>query len=244
MAISLGNFEQNVKRAIQGFWRARDSAATEQIRAGRKDQGNRAAVTAGKNMDGFVDLIVDLAVANGLNASDVYRNKSVVTLPGFFRPTKMWDLVIVRHGHLIAAIEFKSQVGPSFGNNTNNRCEEAIGNAVDIWTAFREKGFGESRFPFVGYMFLLEEAPGSMAPVSAESAHFPVRSEFANVSYAERYRLLCEKLVREKHYSACALVLCSKAGGMLGVGRDLSANTSLKSFAVQFAGHVAAEAVL
>jgi len=37
------------------------------------------------------------------------------------------------------AIELKSRVG-SFGNNVNNRTEEAIGNAADIWRAY-EEGF-------------------------------------------------------------------------------------------------------
>ena len=40
-------------------------------------------------------------------------------------------------GRLLAVIELKSQVGPSFGNNFNNRTEEAIGSAVDFWTAYR-----------------------------------------------------------------------------------------------------------
>lgn len=42
---------------------------------------------------------------------------------------------------MIAAVELKSQVGPSFGNNCNNRTEEAIGTAHDFWTAYREGAF-------------------------------------------------------------------------------------------------------
>jgi hypothetical protein len=66
------------------------------------------------------------------------RQRAVLTLPGFFRPTKLWDMLVIHEGKLIAAIELKSQVGPSFGNNFNNRTEEAIGNAHDLWTAYRE----------------------------------------------------------------------------------------------------------
>ena len=54
----------------------------------------------------------------------------------FYRPTKKWDLVVIDRGMLVAAVELKSQVGPSFGNNFNNRTEEAIGNAVDVWRAY------------------------------------------------------------------------------------------------------------
>ena len=44
----------------------------------------------------------------------------MLTLPGYFRPTKLWDLLVTYKGQLIAAIELKSHVGPSFGNNFNN----------------------------------------------------------------------------------------------------------------------------
>jgi hypothetical protein len=53
------------------------------------------------------------------------------TLPGYYRPSKEWDLVVVCENDLVAAIEVKSQVR-SFGNNFNNRVEEALGNATDF----------------------------------------------------------------------------------------------------------------
>jgi len=50
---------------------------------------------------------------------------------GRFRSSKNWDfLVITPRKKLLVAIELKSQVG-SYGNNFNNRAEEAIGSAVD-----------------------------------------------------------------------------------------------------------------
>ena len=48
------------------------------------------------------------------------------TLPGFFRGTKRWGLAVIHEGELLAAIEFKS-ITSSFGNNLNNRTEEALG---------------------------------------------------------------------------------------------------------------------
>ena len=92
-------------------------------------------------MDGFVALIMDLVKGNGVGHADIHRDRAVVTLPGYFRPTKLWDLVVIYEGRLVAAIELKSQVGPSFGNNFNNRTEEAIGTAHDFWTAYREGAF-------------------------------------------------------------------------------------------------------
>ena len=54
----------------------------------------------------------------------VYCEK-YVEIPGWYRPEKKWDLLVVADNKLLAGIEFKSQVG-SFGNNYNNRTEEAI----------------------------------------------------------------------------------------------------------------------
>lgn len=77
-------------------------------------------MTGGKQMDGFCLLFEWLLCRNGLtDHSFHYRSK--LELPGFFRPTKKWDMLVVHDGHLIAALEFKSQRGPSFGNNFNNR---------------------------------------------------------------------------------------------------------------------------
>ena len=97
--------------------------------------------------------------------AQVYCKKGIEP-PGWYRPEKKWDLLVVADGQLLAGIEFKSQVG-SFGNNYNNRTEEAIGSATDIWAAYREGAFKPSARPWLGYMMLLEEAPGSMRPVRA-----------------------------------------------------------------------------
>src|SRR5690606_31489474 len=112
------------------------AARQKQIEAGRSDAGSRGAVTAGKNMDGFVALMIDLVEANGLKDATIVREGRIpLTLPGYFRPTKQWDMLVLRESRLVAALELKSQVG-SFGNNFNNRTEEAIGTAQDLWTAF------------------------------------------------------------------------------------------------------------
>jgi hypothetical protein len=136
-----------------------------------------------------------------------------VELPGYFRPEKKWDLVVVHGDTLAAAIEFKSQVGPSFGNNYNNRTEEAIGNAVDIWTAYREGRFGTTR-PWLGYLFLLEEAPKSIKPVRVREPYFPVDEIFRDASYKQRYEILCKRLLLERLYDAVCFVTASADDGL------------------------------
>ena len=82
---------------------------------------------------------------------------------------KKWDLLVVADGQFLAGIEFKSQVG-SFGNNYNNRTEEAIGSATDLWAAYREGAFKPSARPWLGYLMLLEETPESMRSVRAQTS--------------------------------------------------------------------------
>jgi phage replication-related protein YjqB (UPF0714/DUF867 family) len=141
MSIVLADYQTKAREAVKAFWGNREAARQKQIRAGKADQGERAGVTAGKNMDGFVALATDIVRLNGLEHADICLKRRLLTLPCYFRPTKVWDMLVMNEGRLIAAIEFKSHVGPSFGNNFNNRTEEAIGTAVDLWTAYREGAF-------------------------------------------------------------------------------------------------------
>jgi hypothetical protein len=123
--------KKRLQNAIRQFWGTREVQRQKQGSAsGNKDAGARSAVTGGAQMNGFINLVRDLLCENGLPDAHVYCEK-YIELPGWYRPEKKWDLLIVSNGKLLAAIEFKSQVG-SFGNNYNNRTEEAIGSAADI----------------------------------------------------------------------------------------------------------------
>lgn len=243
MSIDLADYEEKTAAAVRTFWSSRTAAVTKQQENGRADQGERAGVTSGKNMDGFVQLIADLVAANGLADAEVSTSRALVTLPGYFRPTKDWDLVITRKGRLIAAIELKSQVGPSFGNNFNNRTEEAIGTAHDLWTAYRESAFGEQSRPFIGWFMLVEDAPASRRAMTRErSRHFKAFPEFEGASYLKRYEILCRRMVQEQLYTNASMITSTREGGAVGEFSNMSDITSLKRFVASFSGHIAAEA--
>lgn len=242
MALDLADYENKSAEAVKVFWGNREAAKLKQIEAGKVDQGERAGVTAGKNMDAFIDLVIDIVKANGLENAKIHQRRAVLTLPGYFRPTKLWDLLVIYKSHLIAAIELKSQVGPSFGNNFNNRTEEAIGTAHDLWTAYREGAFGKQPRPFVGWMMLVEDAPASRAPVRDSSPHFPVFSEFQGASYLRRYDVLCQRLMQEQLYTSAALMASPRTAAKTGAYSALSDMTSFKTFVSSLAGHVAGEA--
>ena len=162
-------------------------------------------------MDGFIIELRDALVAAGYPEGSIYTGRRVNTIPGFFRPTKDWDIVLIHEGHLDAAIELKAQAGPSFGNNYNNRVEEALGNSEDLWTAYRERAFGVSPQPWLGYLFVLEDCARTRSPVRVGEHHFPVFREFVDASYGKRYELLCKKLVLERKYSAACFMLSDRS---------------------------------
>lgn len=242
MALDLVQYEDKARKAVRKFWKSRDDAGKKQAASGKSDQGERASVTSGKNMDGFVSLVTDIVRANGLAHAEIHLERAVLTLPGYFRPTKLWDLLVIHQGELIAAIELKSHVGPSFGNNFNNRAEESIGTAHDFWTAYREGSFGKQPKPFAGWLMLVEDAPKSRSPVKDKSPHFPVSAEFQDASYLKRYDVLCQRLVQEQLYSSAAVIASPRDAIKNGAYGDLSAMTSLKTFVSSLAGHVAAQA--
>lgn len=236
----MNDLHGRVGAAVRQFWRTRQKQEKRQGKAsGKRDQGSRSAVTGGAQMDGFVQLVSELLVESGIPDATIYRKRNV-EIPGFFRPTKEWDLLVVIDGHLLASIEFKSQVGPSFGNNYNNRTEEALGSATDVWAAYREGAFRDSPKPWLGYFMLLEEAPRSTSPVAVAEPHFAVFEEFRGASYAKRYELFCLKLARERLYDASCFLMSDKAGGLKGQYTEPVSELGFGNFVASLTGRAIA----
>ena len=210
------DMEEHVKDAVRFFWETRERQAGKQKKADNRDQGMRSAVTGGTQMDGFVTMLSLLIQSSGIPEDCIFTKKRFLELPGFFRPTKEWDILVVQEQTLLVAIELKSQVGPSFGNNFNNRTEEAMGSALDLWTAFRENAFNRPVRPWLGYLFLLEDCPKSQKPVKVREPHFKVLPEFREASYMQRYELFCKKLVLERHYDSTVLITSTRQAGIKG----------------------------
>ena len=202
------DIDYRIKEAVAYFWNTRDRQTGD---GGPGGHGNRGAVTGGRQLDGFTELIKRMLVANGVDERHIFLDTKL-ELPGYYRPSKKWDLLVVDKGRLVTAVELKSQVGPSFGNNFNNRTEEAVGSASDIWTAYREGVFKDSA-PWLGYMMLLEDCKGSSSPVSVRSPHFDVMEGFEGSSYMKRYEMFCGRLVSERLYNASCLITSERNPG-------------------------------
>lgn len=231
------DLQEKAKNAIAYYWQTRLVQRRRQEESDKADRGFRSAVTGGAQMDGFINLFVDLIIQAGIPPQCIFKKKAVA-LPGFFRPSKEWDLLIVREQTLIAAVEAKSQVGPSFGNNFNNRTEEAIGSAVDLWTAFREQAYLDSPQPFLGYLFMLEDCIASNRPLSVQEPHFRVLPEFIGASYTKRYELFCRKLVLERHYTAAAFITSTSHDGLYGAFSTPADDLSIERFVKALTAHV------
>lgn len=226
--------DRELRRAVQQFWNVRDMQAEKQRMSGGSDTGSRGAATGGGHMHALEDLvrnalqrlaIPDLTIFTAASAQNQnIRTKRQLELPGYYRPEKQWDMIVLLNGQLAAAIEFKAQVGPSFGNNSNNRTEEALGTAHDLWIAYREARFGNTPEPFVGYFFLLDDCPEVHLPVKVREPFFKVDPVFSadpdpasgtasnlGVSYSKRYEILCRRLRHERLYSAACLILTTRS---------------------------------
>lgn len=222
-----------VRDAVKAMWATRAGQADKQAVSGKMDAGTRGTVTGGRHLDAFALILADLAQAAGF-AEEEIRFRSGVEVPGFYRPTKKWDLVVIRQQRLCAAVELKSMAG-SYGNNLNNRSEEALGSAADIWAAYKAGTLGLHQ-PWLGYVFIIRDEARSRSPVSI--ARTPLRTDpvFSGTSYIDRYGILCERMVLERQYTAAAYL--SAPLGSRGTYGEPKPGLGFDSFARAFFGHL------
>jgi hypothetical protein len=240
------HLDSRLAEAVRSYWSVLEhQGANQGTGSGQKDYGDRSKVTGGKQMDAFADLLKDLLERCGIDRSDMYCGRST-SLPGFYRPTKDWDLVVVVEGNLLIALELKS-LPTSFGNNSNNRVEEALGSAVDLWKAYQKRTFGKSQRPWLGYLMLICEEKASSSPISIPERHFAIRKEFrdaaygkasriggkpvkASVPYLRRMGLFCEKVKQEGLYDASCFLVTDHARGPSGFYREPAAELAFREF--------------
>lgn len=210
-------YTQQIATAIKAFWNT------------KKKQGN---VLAGKQLDAFLTLLTKVAINAGVPSDCIYLKNNHI--PGYYRATKDLDLIIVSpKKNLVVAIELKSQVG-SYGNNLNNRTEESLGSSDDFWTAFREKTFTCNQSPWLGYLMVVGKDKNSTHKVKVNEPHFPVRPEFKDATYLDRYSILCQRLVLEHRYNAVALVATEDKNHY----ENLADNISIETFINSLRGHL------
>lgn len=242
MSLNLEGYENRVSDAVKSFWRVRE----------------REGVRSGKTLDAFVSLLTWITHSNGLPEAIVLTGRKA-QLPGFFRPAKSWDVLIMNHGTLIAAIELKS-IADSFGKNANNRNEEALGSGVDIKEAFEEGAFEGITRLFTGYLILVEDCPVTRLSVKIQMKQFRAMKEFMldpetresvyiknetgeypsinGVSYMGRFDILCRRLMQKNLYTAASVIKTPRSAIENGEYEAVSRDTSIKAFLASLASHV------
>ena len=88
------DLDRRIISAARFFWATRNRQIIRQTQAGNRDQGNRGAATGGKQLDGFVGLVRDCLVLNGIPENSIFTDTSL-ELPGYYRHNKKWDLLVV-----------------------------------------------------------------------------------------------------------------------------------------------------
>lgn len=224
------HFHKEIQNAIHLFWQTKRNQLAHSV-----DKSNRGAVVGGKQLDGFIDILKKLALSVGIKEKYIYTKNNF--LSGYFRSSKDWDfLILTPSSKLLVAIELKSQIG-SYGNNFNNRAEEAIGSAVDFWTAFKKDQYPNQEAPWLGYMMIIGKDEKSTIPIKNYEIHFPVRPEFQGASYIERYKILCKKLVQERYYTSTALLWTNEEMDFGDVDEYISFTSFLQSLYGYLIGH-------
>ena len=234
------DYAKELSEAVDLFWKTRQkqSSRNKGSNVEKRDTNGRSAVTGGAQLDGFINLVTIILKNAGVSPGGIHAGKT--TLPGYFRPTKDWDLVAVVDGKLLAVVEFKSHVGPSFGNNFNNRIEEAPGSAKDLLSADREGVFKPSQKPWLGWLMLLEDVDKSRAPVRVSEPHFDVFEEYREASYAKRYELFCKRLMQERLYDAACLLLSDRSSATGRNHSEPNAAVNFRHFADSLSAHAKA----
>ncbi len=231
MSTSLPDYQDKVVSAVASYWHVRTEQAERSRAAGVVDTGLRSEVTGGRHLDALERLLVSVLVDAGIPASTLEVKRRPV--PGYFRRDKSWDIVVTVHDRVLAIIELKSIVGENPGQNFNNRTDEALGQAMDIWKAV-ERGIIDSPLrPWLGYFMLIEDNDAWNRVTAARSAVWSADPAFNGTSASDRAAIFFDRMVRERLLDAACIVMANRSTGKVRYKQD---NLAFQSFAAAMFG--------
>jgi hypothetical protein len=202
---------QDLETAISAYWGARSAQREQSAIRGAVGAGTAGSVRGGKHFDAIATLLAKFFLDAGYEPADIrVSTRQRLELPGYYRPQKQRDVVVAFRDTLVAAFELKALGGPSYGNNYNNRVEEALGSAVDLRRASLAD-FYPGEKPWLGYFFIMEDGEGSRRPVSTAKGAFPVEDIWHGASYQDRFGIFCQRLMDEGLYDSVCYITSSAA---------------------------------
>lgn len=231
MTDPLPDYSVLVDAAVAAYWDVRRSQAERSIAQGVLNPGLRSEVTGGRHLDELQALLVRVFIDAGIPAHLIDVKKRPVA--GFFRRDKSWDLVVMVADQVVGIIELKSMAGTSPGQNYNNRTDEALGQAVDVWKAVERGIINTPGRPWLGYFMLLEDNDAFNEPVRARTPVWSPDPAFDDSSYAKRYEVFFDRMVRERLLDAACVIMADKRTGAV---RFPSRELSFQAFAAAIHG--------
>ena len=149
---------------------------------------------------------------------------------------------------VLAETAFRQLVGPKVGSSnlpspTRGLCQSMLlvsspssrtvhGRAVDVWKAVEREIIRPLR-PWVGYFMLLEDNEAFTTAVTPRKAVWEPDPAFDGASYADRYVIFFERMVRERLLDAACVVLADKDSAAV---RFPSESVSFQAFAAAIHG--------
>lgn len=231
MADAFPDYDERVKAAVATYWDVRRTQAQRSRDLGIVTTGVRAEVTGGRHLDALQLLMVEVLVDAGIPAHMLEVKKRPI--PGYFRRDKSWDIVVTVSDRVLAIIELKSIVGDNPGQNFNNRTDEALGQAMDVWKAV-ERGIIDSPLrPWLGYFMLIEDNDAWNRASAPRKAVWPADPAFDGASAAERAAIFFDRMVRERLLDAACVVLARKTDGNVRYSQE---TLSFQAFAAAMFG--------
>lgn len=219
MGAVLTDVEASLGQAVAWYWRALGQPTSR--------------------LEGFHALVSRILADNGLPGARVHTRHGL-ELPGFFLPTRPWDVVVTHEGRLVAALAIRERTARSLENGFVPLGEEALSTGKEMDALCRKQAFGPGLRPWFGWLVLLEDGPALTRPAAVAPTFLQVVPEYRHTTHAEWYELLLRKLERERLFDACALLLCPGEPNQSGDYREPARDLGGRRFLAHLASHAGA----
>lgn len=219
MGTVLTDDEARLSQAVAWYWRALHQPTSR--------------------LEGFHALVSRILTDNGLPEARVHTRHGL-ELPGFFMPTRPWDIVVMHEGRLVAALAIRVRTAQSLENGFVALGEEALCTGKEMDALCRKQAFGPGLRPWFGWLVLLEDGSALTRPTAVAPTLLQVVPEYRYSTHAEWYELLLRKLERERLFDTCALLLCPEERQQSGNYREPARDLGGKRFLAHLASHAGA----
>ena len=232
MNLDFTELEELSKKAVSDFWESKRKSETKSLGHGQINQEEDGIPTDRDNMDGFKELLKEVAVASGLPRSSVITDSDLTILPGRGFDS-IWDLLVEHDDTCLAALRIRNLVGPFSDEENPGLCiTRALGAATNFHRSIQDGQFNMHPRPFLGFLVLLADDKGSPHTAREPSP------DFNNSFYREDFENSCRILVQDGIYDSTALLFSSRERGLKGEFSEFDSAIGLKSFLAELHIHL------